>query len=417
MLITVVLLTRELKETINFFRFLFSDNDELMSDLKTPKQDPIKQAAKLNPNCDCSEQPAKSESTEGSTVPISQTVPEKQQPQSTPEESHGFLRIKNKNQERFYNGFGGVAIGVQQYKNFALDNGGTKLLDGRETLNNETIRGTVVSSYYYSRLRESRVYIGYTISAMFSDSVFYSKNPRLLMNPYCAAYDSTVSSVNGGVAGGDQNMFRETEGYYEWEGDTYYYSCQEHFGVRVNRETLAHVPAEVNTAYVFRPTPKIMLWLAGGISISWYDYKYIFTQSGYASHYDSYYQEEGQSVADATYDMYWNYSYEERFGAAKTLEEEGWNTLKNSYLLGTQASLGAEYIFGELPRIGGDWGLGVLGKYSYIRGKKQPYEPYGGMDYEVTGDSDKGYYWDIDEGIVRPVLSNWNLSGTLTWHY
>ena len=234
-MISAVLLTRELKETINFFRFLFAGNDSLMSDLKTPKKDPVQEAAKLNKDCDCSDNTAagavKPITENGSTPAATKPTPSTQA--AIDEKKETLLRIKSHNQDKFYKGFGGVSIGVQQYKNFALDNGGTKLLDGRETLNNEHIRGTVVSSYYYTRLRQSRVYLGYSISAMFSDSVFYSKNPRLLMNPYCSAYDSTVSSVNGGIAGGDQNMFRETEGYYEYDGATYYYSCQEHFGVRV----------------------------------------------------------------------------------------------------------------------------------------------------------------------------------------
>lgn len=412
MLITAILLTRELKETVNFLRFLFAGNDELMADLNTPKKDPVKAAAKVNTDCDCAEQatvvPAPQQK-----VAATQNKPTKGEPSA----NKGILSIKERNQDKFYNGFGGVSIGVQQYKNFVLDNMDETLFDGRETLNNEVIRGSVVSSYYYSRFRDSRVYIGYTISAMFSDSVFYSNNPRLLMNPYCSAYYLGVESVNGGPPAGDNNMFRATEGTYQWEGDTYYYSCQNHFGVRINRETLIHVPAEVNTAYVFRPTQKIMLWVAGGISVSWYDYRYNFNQSGYATHYDSYYQEEGQSVEDAMYDVYWTYSYEERFGASTTAEEEGFGSVKNSYLLGSQASIGAEYIFGELPRIGGEWGFGVLGKYSYIRGKKQEYIPYGSMDSEAVADSSKEAWWDETTNVIIPILSHWNVGGTLTWHY
>ena len=164
--------------------------------------------------------------------------------------------------DRLYKGFGGVSIGPQSYKNFALENNGTKLLDGRETLNNEWIKGTVVTSFYYTQVAKSNVYIGYSVGAMFSDNVFYSKNPGLLMNPYCPAYDASVTSVNGGLPGGDQNQFRAPEGTYEYDGATYDYSCQEHFGVRVNRETLAHIPAEVNTAYVIRPIKQLMLWAA-----------------------------------------------------------------------------------------------------------------------------------------------------------
>ena len=93
------------------------------------------------------------------------------------------------------------------------------------------------------------------------------------------------------------------------------------------------------------------------------------------------------------------------------------NGVKDSYLVGAQASLGAEYIFGELPRIGGEWGFGVIGKYSYIRGTKQPVEPFADMDYEVIDSSDVGWYWDVDQTEITPNLSNFNVSGTLVWHY
>ena len=97
--------------------------------------------------------------------------------------------------------------------------------------------GTVVSSSYYTRLRQSRVYIGYIIATVLSDSVFYSKNPRVQMNPYCPSYYDGVSSVNGGDFGGDQNVFRAAEGFYTREGEEYLYSCHQEEGQSVAEAT------------------------------------------------------------------------------------------------------------------------------------------------------------------------------------
>ena len=54
-------------------------------------------------------------------------------------------------------------------------------------------------------------------------------------------------------------------------------------------------------------------------------------------------------------------------------------------------------------------GIDAVAKYSCLRSLVQPYEPYGGMDYELTG-VDKGYYQNMDEGSVVSLLSNWTLA-------
>ena len=322
---------------------------------------------------------------------------------------------------RHYEGFGGVSLGVQRYFQFAVDPDFHELLDGRETLTNASIGGTVVTSYYFSRISNSRLYVGYAVSAMFSDELYSSKDPSVMMNPYCPAYDSAVSSVNGGQPGGDYNEFRPTEGTYSYEGQLYEYGCLNNFGVRTNRETLVHIPAEFNFAWVARPTQKTQFWVSAGTSINWYDYKYQFSQNGFSSIYDSYYgldESTGEVDYDeAYYELYWSYDYEERIGASKALESSGWEAFKESYLLGFQIATGGEYIFGELPRIGGEWGLGLIGKYSYVQGREQKLTPKASMDSRLVGAAEKYAYKQSASMQIKPNLSNVNLSASLIWHY
>lgn len=314
----------------------------------------------------------------------------------------------------YYDGFGGVALGYQQYKNFAKNTKSTLLLDGREGIDMEHIAGTTVSSFYFSRIAKSKIYVGYSVTAMFADRVVSSEDANSLMLPYwCPAYWNEVSSVNGGKPGGDQNVFHDQEGTYELYGDTYEYSCNNQFGARSNRETLVHIPAEINFAYVMRPIKKMQVWVSGGMSISWYDYKYSFNQSGFTSVHDSY-------LTDEDLDYSWSYEYAANFGASQTVSEGGWEEFKKSYLPGIQAALGTEYVFGKLPRIGGDWGLGLIAKYSVIRGSEFTYQPKYFFDAEVTSDSggvSRSAFNEQDTEKVRPTLSNWNLSAALSWHY
>lgn len=320
-----------------------------------------------------------------------------------------------------YDGFGGVSLGVQRYIQFSIDPSFHELLDGRETLPNNSIGGTVVTSYYFSRISNSRLYVGYAVSAMFSDKLYSSKDPTVLMNPYCPAYDAAVEAVNGGQPGGDYNTFRPSEGTYTYGGQEYEYGCMNNFGVRTNRETLVHIPAEFNMAWVGRPTAKTQVWVSAGTSINWYDYKYRFSQNGFSSIYDSYYGldvDTGEVDYDESYfEMYWSYDYEERFGASKNVEDSGWKAFKESYLLGFQVATGGEYIFGELPRIGGEWGLGLLGKYSYVRGSKQTLTPSASMDSRLVGAAEKYAYKEEASMTIKPNLSNVNLSASLIWHY
>lgn len=326
----------------------------------------------------------------------------------------------------YYKGFGGVGLGYQRYTNFAVPPGSERLLEGRNGFEKEKFSGTTVTSFYYSRIKESPIYLGYAVSAMFSNRSVVDRNTDSLMFPECPSYlapyeeeDFTyegVSSVNGEEPGWKNETFQHTEGTYVEDGQTYQFSCQNLSGVRNNQESLVHIPAEVNIAYVLRPMEKVQLWAAAGISINWYDYKYMFSQNGLTAVYDEY-------VSAELVDYTWGYEYTENFGASKALEDSGIKGVLKAYLPGAQVSIGSEYVIGKLPKIGGDWGVGIIGKYSYVKGLKQDITP--GFEYYFEGHfendpEDEKQRVDFSQSAaktVSPRLSNWNISGSLTWHY
>jgi len=111
-------------------------------------------------------------------------------------------------------------------------------------------------------------------------------------------------------------------------------------GVYTSQESFFHLPIEANTSYVWRWSKFFQSWVGTGFSIHLVNYNYVDRQVGISN--------------DANGDLvFWQDAFKEGGTSFRTKP-------------GYQIFAGTEFIFGKIPRIGGEWGLGLTTKFQTI---------------------------------------------------
>ena len=211
-------------------------------------------------------------------------------------------------------------------------------------------RLTGIHSSYLAQIEDSRFYVGFGVGVNYLAHAYGSNRKRAVVNPYKGS--TTVA------------------------------------GAYVQTESLFHVPIEANSGYVWRFHKRFMLWFGSGTSVHYQNYAWEEYESGLTE----------SSVDNTTF--FWESSYIEGKDVYKL--QPGW-----------QAFAGTEFIFGKIPRIGGEWGLGIQGKYQYIR--KFAKSASGLYVYDEANSNE----YDFQE---RRKIGHWNLSNVLwganlNYHY
>lgn len=205
-----------------------------------------------------------------------------------------------------------------------------------------------VYSHYLAQLGDSRFYAGFGVGANFYNWADSSEAMIDIQNPY-----PEVETIAGN--------WTYTERFY-------------------------HLPIESNSAYVWRFQRMLMWWVGAGFSLHLLDYSQIETHSAIAT--------------DTTNGELLFWSDDFRVGGTSFKTRPGF-----------QVFTGFEFIFGKIPRIGGEWGLSLQTRYQQVasfkvknrrKGPEYAYrEEYlnpalntGGFDFADPGSDFEAY--DVD---------------------
>lgn len=273
--------------------------------------------------------------------------------------------------------FGGVTFGKSFYP--YLIQPSKKYYDGRQGQLFADAETFTVSSSFLAQISDTRFYTGFGVSAAFGSRASATEGYN---NPYCPPGAES-----------------------EWEEvvDGEYFSCENIMGTQSRSETLLHVPAEWQFAYAYRPVKWFMFNLGGALSITYYNYEYRMEQTGVGL--DTYADANGDLIDDYYY--YWD----ESFRQTVPLKAQ-------SVLPGVAVFAAADFIFGKLPRIGGEWGLTLNAKYTRVKWDYRNIQ----QSYKVQAeDWGSGTVWGDLQGRKSESqfvdLSNGSLGLGLSYHY
>jgi len=164
-------------------------------------------------------------------------------------------------------------------------------------------------------------------------------------------------------------------------------------GVYTSQESFFHLPIEANSSYVWRWSKFFQSWIGTGFSIHLVNYTYVDRQVGIST------DPNGDLV-------FWQDAFQEGGTSFRTKP-------------GYQLFGGTEFIFGKIPKIGGEWGLGLTGKFQTIRvfDLQQPGRAFTYEEKNEDG-SDRGN--DLQERgpqFREYDADNFSLTLGLTFHY